>query len=188
MPTLNATAGDPNANSYATVEEADTYHDTLVNADAATWSNASADDKARALIMATRILDQQIEWLGYVSSNTQALQWPRTYMDTDKRMLLWPPGAQPFDWWNAYYVDPTTVPQRLKDATSEFARQLLAANRTADDELSQKGITRISAGTVEVSFTGYARPDVIPDAVFYMVRPWGRIRHRSESFVPLRRS
>jgi hypothetical protein len=184
--TLIATAGAANANSYCDVTTADAYHDSRLNSD--DWNSADADTKARALITATRLLDEHIEWDGYLSTSTQALQWPRTYMDTDRRLLLYPPGQQPFDWWNAYYVDPTTIPARLAQATAEFARQLMVRDRTADDDLSQKQITSITAGAVKLDFKGYATPQVIPDSVYYFVRPWGRIRHRANTSTPLRRS
>ena len=183
---INATAGDPSANSYVLLSEANTYHIGRLNSD--DWDNADDDTKNRALVTATRLLDEHIEWDGYLSTNTQALQWPRVYMNTDRRLLVWPPGSQPFDWWNAYYIDPTIIPQRLKEATAEFARQLIVADRTADDDLSRKQITGITAGAVKLEFKGYSTPQVIPDSVYYFIRPWGRIRHRSSTSTPLRRS
>jgi hypothetical protein len=183
---IDSTPGGATANSYCSKSEADQYHDGRLNSD--DWYAADDDSKNRALVTATRLLDEHIEWVGYLSTNTQALQWPRVYMPTDRRLLLYPPGAQPFDWWNANYIDPTIIPDRLKQATAEFARQLLVADRTEDDDLSRKQITEIQAGSVKLSFKGYAQPQVIPDSVYYFVRLWGRIRHRSNTSTPLRRS
>lgn len=177
--TVIATVGDPTANSYLTLAEAQTYRDTQTVASPG-WDSATTDQKNRALVTATRLLDENVEWKGYASSATQALQWPRTFMTRDRALLLWPPGAQPFDYWNSFYEDPTQIPQRLKNATAELARQLLEADRQSDDDLSRMQITGIDAGGVKINFKGYTRSEVIPDTVFYMVRCWGRIRHRSE--------
>jgi hypothetical protein len=49
------------SNSYVTVEEAASYFDTRLNSSA--WTSALADDKARALIQASRIFDGYLNWL-----------------------------------------------------------------------------------------------------------------------------
>lgn len=65
----------------ATIEEANTYFNNRFNATA--WTSASTDDKARALLQATKDLET-IRWIGdkYYdvpkgAANHQALQWPR---------------------------------------------------------------------------------------------------------------
>lgn len=72
--TVTATAGASDANSYLTVaaasDLANAYLGTLA------WTDASTDNRGRALIMATRYLDQ-LEWIGSRASTTQALAWPR---------------------------------------------------------------------------------------------------------------
>lgn len=167
---INAAPGDANANSYALLSEADTYH--LAHPYSTTWDNATVDRKNRALVMATRLIDEQVEWNGFVHTSTQALLWPRSGMYFQ----------------NEWYIPVDVIPQKLKDAVSEFARQLLDADRTADDQLSTQHITGIQAGDVDLTFSGYGRAKVIPDSVYYMLRPWGEIRNRTESMARLVRS
>lgn len=184
--TLNATAGDPAANAYISLADAQTYMDTQT-VDLTTWTAASADQQNRAIATATRLLDEHVDWKGFVASATQALQWPRLYVPRDRKMLFWPPGTQPFNWWNSFYEDPTTIPPRVANAAAELARQLLLSDRQADDDLSRKQITGIDAGSVKLSFKGYSQPQVLPDTVWYLIEIYGRIRHRSQLSAPLQR-
>ncbi len=57
MPTIVATKGAPDANSYADVSFADAYIDELY-LPGDYWSGMTADEKARLLITATRSLDR----------------------------------------------------------------------------------------------------------------------------------
>jgi len=59
---LNATPGAADANSYATVADADAYHEGHLYASA--WTSASNTTKEQALVMATRWLDAQVRWAG----------------------------------------------------------------------------------------------------------------------------
>ena len=56
MPTLNATKGAADQNSYVTIAEADAYLDELYLTE--DWFQLSDDDKARLLIMATKQIDK----------------------------------------------------------------------------------------------------------------------------------
>ena len=72
---ITATAGSASANSYLTVAQADDLANVYLGT--LKWSSATTDNKGRALIMATRYLDQ-LDWIGDRASTTQALAWPRT--------------------------------------------------------------------------------------------------------------
>lgn len=74
-PAIVATAGASNANSYLTVAAADAIANGMIGT--LSWSSATSDNKARALITATNGLET-LSWLGERSSDTQALSWPRT--------------------------------------------------------------------------------------------------------------
>lgn len=167
---IDTTVGGENANSYCTKAEADTYHSGHIAS--STWDDAETDTKNRALVTATRLLDEHIEWTGEVAATDQKLLWPRDGMYYE----------------NGAAIDTDVLPAKLKEATAELARQMIAADRTADDDVSVKGITRISAGAVDLSFSGYKTPNVIPDAVYVMVRTWGTIRRRSSANVRLVRA
>jgi hypothetical protein len=105
--TVTATAGASNANSYLTVAAADDlaglYLGTL------SWSSATTDNKGRALIMATRYLDQ-LEWIGSRATTTQALAWPRLDAACDEQSY----GSG-------------VIPQPIKQACFDLAEALLAA-------------------------------------------------------------
>src|SRR5690625_4976178 len=66
-------SGKADSNSYVTVEFADGYHE------ASLYPNWPEDEeqKKKALISATRILDGLWRWNGFKGSREQALQWPR---------------------------------------------------------------------------------------------------------------
>ena len=79
--TIKATVGAVDANSFATVAEADAYLDTLYGADE--WGSASADDKARLLITATnQIVKMPIVYDKLAES--QALAFPVNNTSIDK--------------------------------------------------------------------------------------------------------
>ena len=67
--------GRVDANSYADVAGASAYFEGHLYATA--WTGASADQKAAALVMATRLIDSQFQFCGYRAHSEQALQWPR---------------------------------------------------------------------------------------------------------------
>lgn len=162
VPTLIATPGALNANSYCTVAEANTYHDERLFTD--DWTGASADDKTKALIWATRQLDLLYAWAGYPTDerDVQALQWPRSgIVDVDGLST----------------IDDDVIPRELKWATAEFARQLIVANRTADSDIETQGITSLSAGPISLSFKDTVRLKVVPDAVASLIPAhWGTLR------------
>jgi hypothetical protein len=76
--TIDATVGGVNANSYLTLAAAQAIVDGFVQDDDVTaWASATTDQKNRALFTATQRLDRE-RFLGARSTDTQALQWPRT--------------------------------------------------------------------------------------------------------------
>ncbi len=158
--------GASDANAYCTVADADQYHNDHPQGGVA-WMAAETEQKRRALLQATRLLDAHVVWTGYAASDGQALSWPRDGM-YDR---------------NDYGVDAGVIPPALRDATAEFARHLLHAtdDRTADSAVVSSGLRALKAGPVNLTFTG-DRPDVIPDAVWFLLVPsWlARVRQRSK--------
>ena len=116
--------------------------------------------------MATRLLDTMVEWEGWPNSTTQVLGWPRSGLE-DR---------------NGNAIDASVIPADLKNATAEFARQLLAKDRTADSDVETDGISRVKAGPVEVEFENPVQVKVVPDSVFYLLpESWGSVRGRSST-------
>jgi hypothetical protein len=156
MPTLIATPGASNANSYATVTEADAYHDENLRVTA--WSGAVIDDKVRALIMATRLLDAYVEWYGTKLTEAQALAHPLTL---DQSVL------------NGELFVSSTIPTFLKRATAEFAKFLLEKDRIADP--ATLGIKAVGAGPAQVTFDSFGQAEVIPLVVQRMIQDYGEV-------------
>ena len=74
--TIDADPASASANSYCTLDEADTYHaGSLHNSD---WINANEETRKQALVVATRMLDNYVKWHGNVAGNDQPLAWPRS--------------------------------------------------------------------------------------------------------------
>ncbi len=166
-----ATPGAANANSYCTLAEADAYHEG--HSYSGTWTDGTTDQKNRALVTATALLDEWYEWADWPESETQALQWPRGSVMDILYMSVLSGGV---------------IPQKLKDATAELARQVLAGDRMKDSDVETQGITSMSAGPVSFSFKDSVRAKVIPDRIRSMIPSWwGRLRGHG-SWVPIVRS
>lgn len=170
MPTIDATVGGVNANSYETLAEANTYFDERLPL-SLPWV-ASGDASIRALLMATRTLDAMSlphrtlrrgcdcnfyytsrQWTGLPASATQRLAWPRVGM-FDK---------------NGNAIPSNVIPQALKDAESELAGQLLIADTTLDNAVLVGGITSVRAGSVAVTFKENIAAHVLPDAALNLM-------------------
>ncbi len=177
--TIIATPSAPDANSYATMAESDAYHAT--HPYSTTWDEADEDQKARALVTATRQLDTWYDWAGSITTLEQALLWPRRG--------VYRPGATAYngsmstdDWHEPFGIllPADEIPVRIREATAELARQLLDGDRTADSDLETQGLTSLKAGPVFMQFRQTsAKP--IPDAVASMVSPLGTPRTKSGS-------
>lgn len=161
--TLIATPGATNANTYSTKAEASAvggYFETRLFK--ATWTAASTANKNTALVWATRLLDEWVDWYGSIVDDDQALRWPRYGVET-------PDG---------YDVDFETIPQFLKDATAELAVHLLAGDPTAAPDT--QGFSRLKVGSLELDIDKTDRDGetVIPDSVKAIVERYGTIRRR----------
>jgi len=153
-----ATVGGSTSNSYCTLAEAEIYIASIPTP--GSWTSSVLDDtKNRALVQACRLIEENFTWNGYpVTPEVQSLSWPQygQYLRTGK------------------IIANTEIPQDLKNAQVELARQLLAADRTADQDAAAQGITAVSAGPVSVQFnTLVATFNVIPDAVFSILSWYG---------------
>ena len=103
--TVTATAGASDANSYISIAAGDGFANVYLGTLA--WTSASNDDKGRAVIMATRYLDE-LEWIGTRATTTQALAWPRSEAECGE--------------WS--FTD-AEIPQPIKQACFDLAEALL---------------------------------------------------------------
>ena len=130
MPSTPSTG--TSGNSYATVAEADTYMDDSIRG-ATAWAAVDADDKARALLSATRLLDKQC-WIGEKTAASNTLEWPRT-------------GVTDAD-GNA--IDENTVPTQIVNGSIELAYELSQDGTLEGAQNTGSNDKRYKAGSVEL--------------------------------------
>jgi hypothetical protein len=147
--------GKADANSYASLEWAQNYVETRLNSDE--WNGATADQKAIALLMATRSIDVNMEWKGYRLTSTQALDWPRIYVPDNRfSMFHWvrDPLAPVGVYGPTYPSD--AVPDRVKQATVELAADMLKSDRASEWDAQGVSSIGLGQGALDVSFTSDA--------------------------------
>jgi len=116
---------------YADIGEADLY--LAASTHPVAWPTASAEDKSKALVTATRILDRQ-KWLGekYLTTG-QALAWPRSGTGVDG-------------------VEDDVVPQNIIDASIEMASALLDGSDLQTEQNQSQKLQSITAGSVNLTY------------------------------------
>jgi hypothetical protein len=97
--------GVANANAYASLAFADSYHALRANK---TWADATVAAKTGAIIRATDYVDQRWRFVGQTTEAIQALAWPR---------------INAIDVNGALHDD--EVPEPVKKATAEYALRAL---------------------------------------------------------------
>jgi len=132
---LNSIPGALDANTYATIAEANTYNDSVMTPDA--WTNAEVPTKNRALATATRLIDTNVSFKGQRTYRGQALSWPRQFAIDERHPL--------------YYLDSAIVPREIKDATAELARRLIEGGMP-DTASETEGLKSLKAGPVELEW------------------------------------
>ena len=129
---LDATVGGNSSNSYLSVADADAIIDERVG-DTSAWTDAETSDKEKALISATRRLDQQT-FQGCKTVSTQSLKWPRyeTYDD------------------DGYVYASDAIPAPIKHATAELAFVLIS-DPTLIDDTGLEAFDQISTGDTSIT-------------------------------------
>jgi hypothetical protein len=171
-----ATEGAANANSYIDLAGAMTYFGDRLHKD--DWANASANDRTAALLWAAKILDSRVSWNGTKATATQAMDWPRAYVE-DKDAALLPPDQVYAT--SVIYLDATKVPQFVKDAQCELALSLLSADRSIDSDTD--GLSALSVGSLSVSYFGGSKKSeaTLPKAVRELLNGYGTFDNGSGS-------
>lgn len=104
-PTIVATAGAADANSYLSIAGADSIANGMVGT--LSWATATSDNKAKALVTATNGMET-LGWIGTRASTTQALAWPRADASCGDKTIT-----------------ATEIPRELELATFDLANALL---------------------------------------------------------------
>ena len=155
------------ANSYVNSDDADIYFEKRLHA--SVWTDADPDDKEIALMWATRLLEENVNWYGYITYADQPLRFPRTGLyDVDGRDVSY-----------------TTIPQFLKDAVSEMAFHLLSEDRTLETNRDLVGLKRVKIDTLDITTDGnpLSTKPVIPLSVWSIIKVYGRPYGQTRSLV-----
>lgn len=141
---FDATLKGESANSYITLEGANTYFGDRLGS--TTWDAATDSDKQKALIMATRYLDQ-LKYMGERTETTQALSFPRQFLpDPDAVAVYYGQTLR----LREDYLSKDLIPKRIEYATCELALRLLSDTELLGDpglrqfkEVEVDGVVRI---------------------------------------------
>jgi hypothetical protein len=161
--TIIATPNAANANSYLTLADARLIVDGMVqDADVTAWAAATTDSKNRALYTATQRLDRE-RFIGARSTDTQALQWPRTGVRKPDTYINTYAVGFPFRITTDYYTD-TEIPDQIKKAQVMLAVYL---NNNVDG-LGLTGLEdfkNVKVGSLDVTPAQSMGADKIPPLV-----------------------
>jgi len=161
--TIDATPNGANANSYLTLADAQLIVDGMVqDADVTAWAAATTDSKNRALYTATQRLDRE-RFIGARSTDTQALQWPRTGVRKPDTYINTYAVGFPFRITTDYYTD-TEIPDQIKKAQVMLAVYL---NNNVDG-LGLTGLEdfkNVKVGSLDVTPAQGMGADKIPPLV-----------------------
>lgn len=156
------------ANTYALPADGDAYHAGHLYASA--WTGATDDQKAAALVMATRLIDTQYQFNGTRVTTAQALQWPRARCPDPDGLDVVISALQAIPTRTVPY---NVVPAVVMQATCETARALLIEDRTANP--LGEGLKFTGMGAGQTSFDKSDRRPIIPYVAQAMLGKFGSL-------------
>ena len=160
--TITATVGSASANSYVTLDAANSIVEGLIlDDDVSAWDGSSNDNKNRALFTAAVRVDRE-RFLGARVTNTQALQWPRQGVRKPDTYINTYSVGFPFRISTDYFTD-TEIPDQITKAQAILAAYL--NNNKAGLGLSGlEDYRRVGVGGVAVEPTvqGQVGADRVP--------------------------
>lgn len=155
MPTV--TIGATTFSVYMTTADADAYFVGRIGS-SATWAAITTDDKARAIVSASRLLDLQA-WTGTRTSSSQANAWPRT-------------GVAGRD---GITVSDSVTPQDVLDACAELALALYQDPTLQDRAVNPSANVKVASAAAGTSVEFFG-PQVAAGAVSrFPAQVWERI-------------
>jgi hypothetical protein len=147
------------ADSYATVAEADTY---WTNRNDAVWTDLDLEVKEAALRKAADFMrwSYRLRWAGYRKSETQALDWPREYV----------PAPDAYAYGTAYLTS-GIIPTEVKSACIELAYRAVSASLLPDQE---RTTTSETVGPLSVTYDRSGPVRTLYRNIDAMLAPWIR--------------
>ena len=162
-------------NSYISVADATTYFNDRLYADS--WTAASADDQAKALIMATKTLDRLL-LRGRKKLDDQVLEFPRCYFSLAAIAGTRFPILEDYSVLNGWYCELST-PQRVLDAVCEEALALLTSGNDPRRAIQRAGVKSYRLGSLSETFADGAiavgtssKQGLISDEAKALMRPY----------------
>lgn len=141
--------GNPNMNSYVSVDEAFEYFESRSHGEA--WEDI--DNYESFLITATNQIDWYLSFPGSKTDPSQPLEWPRKDV---------------FDEKNQTYIKSNIIPKKIKYAVLELALVSIEEDRTFDSDML--GLQKVKVGTLEVvansSGIWQGKKSTIPDIIY----------------------
>jgi hypothetical protein len=130
--------GKADAESYIAVSDANAYHIARGNSD---WAALASDAIREQLLRKATDYIEQIytgAWLGQATSSTQALSWPRCYVERIERMR-----------YGYDYYPSDFIPPELGKACAELALRAASGDLAADLEPT---ISSAKVGPISVAY------------------------------------
>lgn len=157
-------SGLPNAESYISVTDADTY---FANRGNAAWAALDTTTKEQSLRAATDYMSQtfRLRWVGMRVTITQGLDWPRAWVP----IVDSPSGYRAFPAYLALDV----VPAEVSRACAELAVRS-SASELSPDLTTQ--VTRETVGPITVEYAQGARQTPFYKSVEAWLAPYLKAR------------
>jgi hypothetical protein len=159
--TLITTPGATNANSLASLADAEDYMGMVQGQFKTDWLAASNEDREAALRQASVIMFS-LPWIGVRATGAQPMAWPRRWWISDAYTQQ--ASGTLYD-KEGYRIDNTTIPWQVRNACCEFAFRLVSDDRQAD--AGGLAPTELKSGTTTIT-NPQRRP--VPPSVLEMVR------------------
>ena len=159
-------AGLVDANCYADVADGNAYHDGHLYASA--WTGASDDQKAVALVMASRLIDAEFQFNGTRTNAVQGMQWPRAKCPEPDAIHVPLAVLLPIP---SDYVRYDSVPKAVVQATCEMARELLITDRTTAP--AGEGLKYQNVGGTQTGYDKTDRRAVLSQVAQVMLAKYG---------------
>jgi len=159
-------AGLVDANSYADVADGNAYHDGHLYATA--WTGATDNQKAVALVMASRLIDAEFQFNGTRTNAVQGMQWPRAKCPEPDAIHVPLQALLPIP---SDYVRYDSVPKAVVQAACEMARELLIADRTTAP--AGEGLKYQNVGGTQTGYDKTDRRAVLSQVAQVMLAKYG---------------